>query len=82
MTYAVLTPSEGTLLEITEKREVRFQGELVGNPEVKVSRAGGSYASNIPLNLPATAKKGLYVVKSTVVTEKSSDTIETAFTVR
>ncbi len=82
MIYAVLTPSEETQLEITEKREIRLNGELVGNPEVKVSRKGGTYTSSIPLTLPTSAKKGLYVVVSTIQSDKLSDTIQTAFTVK
>jgi hypothetical protein len=49
---------------------------------VKVSRKGGTYTSSIPLTLPSSAKKGLYVVVSTIQSEKLSDTIQTAFTVK
>ncbi len=82
MTYAVLTPKEETRMEITERREIRLDGELVGNPEVKVSRTGGTYTSSIPMTLPTSAKKGLYVVVSTIQSDQLSDTIQTAFTVR
>ena len=82
MTYAVLTPGEEAQMEITEKREIRLNDELVGNPEVKVSRKGGTYASSVPLTLPASAKKGMYVVVSTIQSDTLSDTIQTAFTVR
>ena len=58
MTYAVLTPSADTKLELTEKREIRHDGTPVGNPEVRVTRAAGTYAASIPLTLPADAKKG------------------------
>jgi len=82
LTYAVLTPKEEDQLEICEKREIRLNGELVGNPEVKVNRKGGTYSSSIPLTLPSSAKKGLYVVVGTVQSDKLSDTIQTAFTVK
>jgi uncharacterized membrane protein len=82
MTYAVLTPQEESQMEIIEKREIRLNGELVGNPEVKVSRKRGTYSSSIPLTLPETAQKGLYVIVSTIQADKLSDTIQTAFTVR
>jgi hypothetical protein len=82
MTYVVLTPKEEDRLDIIEKREIRINGEPVGSPEVRVSRKGGTYSSSIPLTLPASAQKGLYVVVSSIQSEKLSDTIQTAFTVR
>jgi len=82
LTYAVLTPAEATELTVVEKREIRHEGSLVGNPEVSVSRKGGTYTSNIPLTLPAGAKKGLYVVTSTVQSGQLSEQIQSAFTVR
>jgi len=82
LTYAVLTPTEATELTIVEKREIRHEGNLVGNPEVTVVHKGGTYTSNIPLTLPADAKKGLYVVTSTVQSGQLSETIQSAFTVR
>ncbi|HOD34713.1 MAG TPA: hypothetical protein PLR20_00005, partial [Syntrophales bacterium] len=43
---------------------------------------GGTYTSSIPLTLPTSAKKGLYVVVSTIQSDNLSDTIQTAFTVK
>jgi hypothetical protein len=82
LTYAVLTPAEATELTLVEKREIRHEGSLVGNPEVTVVRKGGTYTSSIPLTLPADAKKGLYVVTSTVRSGQLSETIQSAFSVR
>ncbi len=82
MTYAVLTPAEATELTIVEKREIHHEGTLVGNPEVTVVHKGGTYTSNIPLTLPADAKKGLYVVTNSVHSGKISEKIQSAFTVR
>lgn len=82
MTYAVLTPAEATELSVTEKREIRLNGELVGNPQVTVVRKGGTYSSSIPLTLPADARKGLYVVTNTVQSGNLSEQIQSAFTVR
>ena len=82
MTYAVLTPAETTELNVTEKREIRLNGELVGNPQVSIVRKGGTYTSSIPLTLPAGAKKGLYVVTNTVQSGNLSEQIQSAFTVR
>ena len=82
MTYAVLTPAETTEVSVIEKREIRHNGELVGNPEVTVTHKGGTYTSSIPLTLPADAKKGLYVVTNTVQSGTLSEQLQSAFTVR
>ncbi len=82
MTYAVLTPAETTEVSVIEKREIRHNGELVGNPEVTVTHRGGTYTSSIPLTLPADAKKGLYVVTNTVHSGTLSEQLQSAFTVR
>jgi surface antigen len=82
MTYAVLTPAEATEVTVIERREIRLNGVLAGNPEVSVVRKGGTYMSSIPLTLPADAKKGLYVVTNTVKSGNLSEQIQSAFTVR
>lgn len=84
MTYALLTPTEGMQIELTEKREIRHEGLLVGNPEVRVTRGAGTYTATVPLTLPADAKKGLYIVTFTVASEKDkiSDVLQSSFTVR
>ncbi len=81
MTYAVMNPTPGVQNSITETRRVTHNGVLVGNPEVRVVRADGTYTSTVPLFLPATAKTGTYVVTSTVQTGSGSDSREMTFTV-
>ncbi len=81
-TYAVMAPSPDTQVAITESREVRLDGELVGNPEVNVSHKPGTYRSGVPLFLPADAKKGTYRVLTTIKTEAGKDSRETTFIVR
>nr|MBP7322205.1 hypothetical protein [Deltaproteobacteria bacterium] len=80
-TYAVLTPAEGTAVSVKETRKIYFNGALVGNPEVTVQRTGGTYTSSIPLQLPATAQKGLYTVEATIQSGASTETGNTSFTV-
>jgi len=82
MTYAVLTPSEDMQIALTEKRVIRHEGALVGNPEVRVTRTSGTYKSSTPLTLPANAKKGLYIVTYTIQSDKASDELQSSFTVR
>jgi len=82
MTYAVLGVSAGKELAITEIREIRYQGELYGKPQVSVSRSDGTYSSSVPLTLPADAKKGKYSVVMTVQGPTSSDSKETSFQIQ
>jgi hypothetical protein len=81
-TYALLGVSSGETVEVIEKREITHQGELVGNPEVKVQKSGGTYESVVPLFLPDDARPGLYKVKTTISAANSSDTRESSFHVR
>ncbi|HEY5973419.1 MAG TPA: hypothetical protein VIU41_01635 [Geobacteraceae bacterium] len=81
-TYAVMTPTAGSDVAITESREVRIDGDLVGNPEVNVSHKPGTYRSSVPLFLPADAKKGTYKVTTTIKTTAGKDSRESTFTVR
>lgn len=81
MTYAVLNPSAETKTSITEIREVTYNGELVGKPEVRVERGDGTYTSTVPIRLPSDAKKGVYKVRTIVQSENTKDTKEISFTV-
>jgi outer membrane lipoprotein SlyB len=81
-TYAVLTPSSETEVSITETREITHKGELVGKPEVRVNRTGGTYTSTIPIRLPADAATGDYKVITTVQSANAKDSKETHFTVK
>lgn len=81
-TYAVMAPSADSQVSITESREVTLNGELVGNPEVTVSRTAGTYSSTVPLILPADAKKGKYKVITTIKTAAGKDSRESSFTVQ
>jgi uncharacterized membrane protein len=80
-TYAVLAATD-TDINITETREIRIGGELVGKPEVDVTRRGGTYSSTVPLFLPSDAKPGTYTVMMTIQSENAKDSRETSFTVK
>lgn len=81
-TYAVMTASSSSQAAITESREVTLNGELVGNPEVNVNHAAGTYRTTIPLILPSDAKKGKYRVITTIKTAVGKDSRESSFTVQ
>ncbi|MBE0425655.1 MAG: hypothetical protein IBX72_03300 [Nitrospirae bacterium] len=82
MTYAVLGVAPGKELEISETREIRYEGEMYGKPQISVSRSDGTYSSSIPLTLPMDAKKGKYSVIMTVQGPTLSDSRETSFQIQ
>ena len=81
ITYAVLNPSANTKTKIREIREITYNGEIVGRPEVSQFRSDGTFTSTVPLHLPAGAQNGHYRVKVTVESENAKDTREISFTV-
>jgi hypothetical protein len=81
MTYAILNPSPDVRTTIKETRVITHNGNLVGNPEVQVTRTDGTYTSTIPLHLPADAEKGTYVVRSEIQGANAKDSREFTFTV-
>jgi hypothetical protein len=81
MTYAVLGVESGKKLDISEIREIRYEGELHGKPQISVSREDGTYSSSIPITLPQDAKKGKYRVIMTVQSPSVSDSKEVTFQV-
>ena len=82
-TYAVLDSRASATIPIREVREIRSRaGELIGKPEVQVNREGGTYSSSVPIVLPSDAKKGVYVVTTTVEAGNARDTRESTFTIQ
>ncbi len=82
VTYAVLTPGPDTEVDVTEIREITHDGQLVGNPEVRVIRPGGTYTSTVPLRLPSDARRGEYRVKTIIESRHARDARESYFSVR
>ncbi len=80
-TYAVMTPTSGAEVSITEIREIWLGNELVGKPEVTVTRQGGTFTSKVPMVLPADARRGTYKVSITIRSGTIKETKETAFVV-
>lgn len=81
VTYAVLEAADKDV-NITETREIRMGNELVGKPEVSVTRRGGTYSSTVPLFLPSDAKSGTYTVVTSIQSQNAKDSKETVFTVK
>jgi hypothetical protein len=82
MTYALLGIGEGKEVNISEIREIRYEGEIFGKPQVNVSRADGTYVSSVPLTLPNDAKKGKYNIIATVQSPYASDSKEASFQIK
>jgi surface antigen len=82
VTYAVLDTAPESNIDVVEIREIRFDGELVGRPEVTVTRRGGTYTSTVPVYLPSNAKAGKYRVLITVQSQTAKDSREMSFTVK
>lgn len=82
VTYALLTPNPNETVNVSERREITYQGSLVGNPALDVKRTGGTWTSALPLTLPANAEAGTYRLLTTVQAGSGQDTREASFTVR
>ena len=81
MSYAVLAPRPNGPINVTEIREIKYKGRVVGEPTVNVTRDGGTYTSSVPITLPSNAIPGTYDVKVTVRTAQESDSMQTSFEV-
>jgi Glycine zipper len=82
LTYYVLNPSKDIQTKVTETREIIHNGELVGRPEITITRMDGTYTSTVPVSLPRSAAAGEYVVNNTVESPNLRDTRTVRFTVR
>lgn len=82
VTYAVLTPSGDSPIDITEIRNITHDGMLVGEPQIRVTRKSGTYTSAVPLRLPPDANKGTYLVTTSIQSAAASDVRQSRFTVK
>ncbi len=81
MTYAVMTPSADSQVNVTETRVIKVNDQVVGQPQVNVDRKGGTYTSSVPITLPSTAQKGTYTVSETIQAGNATDTKQATFNV-
>ncbi|RLA90746.1 MAG: hypothetical protein DRG58_01000 [Deltaproteobacteria bacterium] len=66
--YTILTP-EKVAIPVTISREVRYQGQTVGQVKVTETRnPNGTWENQVNIQLPATAKPGTYSMLVTVTT--------------
>ena len=80
--YALL-PSEGNeKVKVTERWQITYNGKIVGDPVVTMSRTGGTWSSAVPLRLPSKADDGLYRARVEVHAAGTVDQGSTTFTLR
>lgn len=81
MRFAVLAPNDQQTVQVTERRQISFNGSAVGDSTLQVQRMGGTWTSSQPLILPANAASGSYQVVMTVKADGKEAAQHTTFTV-
>ncbi len=82
MQYTILTPSN-VPVSITLVREVRYGGQLLGQPyQTTVSNANGTFSDSVAYSLPSNAARGAYTVTNRVVSSYGSAQKDSYFTVQ
>jgi len=82
MQYTILTPANAPV-SLTLVREVRYQGQLLGQPyQTTVSNANGTFSDSVAYSLPSNASPGNYTVTNRVVSSYGSSQREAYFTVQ
>ena len=82
MQYTMLTPA-GEPASVTLVREVRYQGQLVGQPyQTTVNSPNGSFGDSVAYSLPTNAPPGNYTVTSRLVSSYGSAQKDSYFTVQ
>ena len=79
--FAVLAPNVQQTVQVSERRQIFFNGSAVGDSTLQVQRMGGTWTSSQPLTLPANAASGSYRVVMSVNGDGTGATQETTFTV-
>jgi hypothetical protein len=82
MQYTILTPSN-TPISVNLVREVRFQGQLLGQPyQTTVTNANGTFSDSVAYSLPSNASPGNYTVTSRLSSSYGSSQRDAYFTVQ
>jgi len=82
VSYTLLTP-DNVPVSVTLVREIRYAGNLVGQPyQTTVSNANGTFSDNVAYSLPSNATPGTYTVATRVLSSYGSGQQDTYFTVQ
>jgi hypothetical protein len=79
--FAVLTPNPQQLVLVSERRQIFFNDQPVGDWTMQVQREAGTWTSSQPVTLPATAQSGSYRVVMSVEAEGTEASQQTGFTI-
>lgn len=82
MTYTVMAPDPQQQVNVTERRLVTLNGQMVVDRSTDVSRTPGTWTSALPVTLPDSAPKGTYQMEVTVSSGGQSNSMTTTFTVQ
>lgn len=80
MRFAVLAQNPHQTLQVSERRQIFFNGSAVGDSTLQVQRMGGTWTSSQPLTLPVNAASGSYQVVMSVKADGAEATQQTLFT--
>lgn len=82
MQYTILTPDNAPA-SLTLVREVRYQGQLLGQPyQTTVTNANGTFSDSVAYSLPSNASPGNYTVTSRLSSSYGTSQKEASFTVQ
>ncbi len=81
VTYALLTPDPNMPVRVNEIREIKSNGQIIGKPEVTVTRYGGTFTTTVPLFVPRNAVEGVYKVMTIIDAGSAKDSRESSFEV-
>ncbi|MFQ5898572.1 MAG: glycine zipper domain-containing protein [Candidatus Methylomirabilia bacterium] len=82
VTYALLHPDPAQTIGVTERREITFDGQLVGDPVLHIKRRAGTWSSAVQITLPKDARPGTYQTLVTVRAGSGQGASTTTFNVR
>lgn len=81
MRFAVLTPNPQQTILVSERRQIFFNGSVVGDSTMQAQRQGGTWTSSQPVTLAGNAQSGSYRVVMNVKAEGTEASQQTSFTV-
>lgn len=81
MRFAVLTPNPQQTILVSERRQIFFNGSVVGDSTLQAQRQGGTWTSSQPVTLAGNAQSGSYRVVMNVKAEGTEASQQTSFTV-
>ncbi len=79
--FALLNPNPQQTIVVSERRQIFFNGSVVGDSTLQAKRQAGTWTSSQRVTLPANAQSGSYRVVLSVKAEGTEATQQTGFTI-